>query len=66
MMCEICKNRLGELYEYEYRIRHRRTLICFCIDCLYRVLKQRIQAPAHIPDNQVAQYIIAKEKENGE
>ncbi len=62
-LCEMCKKNPGALYEYEFRARHRRTIICFCDICVWRVKNSKIVAPAHIPDKQVVQYILAKEKE---
>ncbi len=64
-LCEICKKNPGGLYEYEYRTRHKRTIICFCDICVARVTRSRIRAPAYIPDEQVVKYIIAKETEIG-
>ncbi len=66
MICEVCKERPGVKYEYEYRTRHRRTLICFCDICVHRIVNQKIRAPAYIPDEQVVKYILAKEVKNEE
>ncbi len=62
LTCEVCKKRHGEKYEYEYRIRGTRTLICFCMRCLRLIMKNKIQAPAYIPNEQVPQYIVSKIK----
>ncbi len=60
-LCQLCEKNHGTIYEYEYRIRHRRTLICFCDACVNLVLRKKLAAPAYIPDCQVIAYIKFKD-----